>query len=164
VPMKELKVDQDRILQLMGRHPFTDNFSAEQEAKLATICTLEEFQPNDYFLREDEVCERFFLLIKGLVSVELRLQGGEVLRVQTEGPGGELGWSWLFPPYRGAFDIRAVEPCKAIAVDAAKMRQMMEDDPSFGYRATTEILQTVMTRLFQSRLQLVDIHTMEGER
>lgn len=153
-----------RILSVMGRHPFTKNFDAEQEARLAQICRLAEFQPGDYFLKEDQVCEEFHLLVKGLVSVELQLQGGEVLRVQTEGPGSALGWSWLFPPYRGAFDIRAVEACKAIAVNAAEMRRMMDDDPSFGYRATKQLLETVISRLSQSRLQLVDIHSMIGDQ
>ena len=157
-------MEQSKILSVMGRHPFTKNFSAEEEAKLADICTLAEFRAGEYLLREDQVCEKFYLLVKGLVSIELQLQGGELLRIQSEGPGGAIGWSWLFPPYRATFDIRAVEECKAIAVDAAKMRDMMDENPTFGYRTTKQLLETVIGRLSQSRLQLVDIHSMMGER
>lgn len=154
----------ERVLQVMGRHPFTKNYSAEEEARLATICSEVEFQAGDYLLREDQVCERFFLLVKGLVSVELRVQGGELLRLQTEGAGSALGWSWLFPPYRAGFDIRALEFCKTIAVEGPAMRAMMAEDPLFGYHTTLELLSTVIDRLSQSRLQLVDIHSNAVDR
>lgn len=149
----------ERVLQVMGRHPFTKNYSAEEEARLAHICSEVEFQEDDYLIKEDQICDCFYLLVKGLVSVELQVQGGERLRLQTEGNGSTVGWSWLFPPYRGAFDIRALERCKAITVDAVGMRKMMEDDPLFAYRTTLELLETVIDRLSQSRLQLVDIHS-----
>lgn len=152
-------MSQDKILAIMGRHPFTTHYSAEDEARLAEICSEEEFKEGDYLLKEDQVCDKFFMITKGLVCIELQVQGGKRLRMQTEGAGATIGWSWLFPPYRSQFDVRALEPTKAISVDAAKMRAMMEEDPLFAYRTTLEILHTVMERLSQSRLQLLDIHS-----
>lgn len=154
--------DNDRLLQVMGRHPFTNSFSAEEEARLASICEEVEFKAGDRLLKEDDPCDRFFLLISGLVSVELRVHGGDLLRVQTEGPGTVLGWSWLFPPYRCSFDLKALEASRAIAIDAAAMRKMMEDDPAFGFRAMKELMSTVICRLSRSRLQLVDIYAKRG--
>jgi CRP/FNR family cyclic AMP-dependent transcriptional regulator len=155
---------EERILAVMGRHPFTTQYSAEEEARLAKICTQVEFQPGEYLLKEDVVVDHFYLITRGLVCVELRMQGGEQLRMQTEGTGGTMGWSWLFPPYRSQFDIRALEPTKTISIDAQKMRAMMEEDPLFAYRTTYQILSTVIEGLSQSRLQLLDIYSMMEKR
>ena len=75
-----------------------------------------------------------------------------------------VGWSWLFPPYRCQFDVRALEPSKTIAVGAPEMRHLMAQDPLFAYRTTFEVLQTVVERLSQSRLQLLDIYSTTESR
>ena len=122
------------------------------------------FEAGEYLLKENDVCDRFYLLTTGLVSIELRMQGGEVLRLQTECAGATVGWSWLFPPYRCQFDVRALEPSKTIAVGAPEMRHLMAQDPLFAYRTTFEVLQTVVERLSQSRLQLLDIYSTTESR
>ena len=94
-----------------------------------------------------------------VVSIDLDLPGGGSRRLQTEGAGTEIGWSWLFPPYEATFDIRAVEPSKLIALDAAKLRDMMDTDQDFGNRVLKGMLKTFVGRLGQTRLQLLDIHS-----
>ena len=55
--------------------------------------------------------------------------------IETVGPGGAVGWSWLFPPYRWHFDARALDPVGAVAVDAACLRAKADADPALGLRA-----------------------------
>ena len=152
------------LLDVLKRHPFTNQYSAEEVERLAGICSFSEFQKDDHLLKEDEICERFFLLTTGLVSIELRMQSGEKLRLQTECAGAAVGWSWLFPPYRCQFDVRALGPCKTMAIEAARMRELMAQDPLFAYRTTFEVLHTVAERLSQSRLQLLDIYSASEPR
>ena len=152
------------LIDVIKRHPFTNQYNAEEVSQLAEICSYAEFQTGDYLLKEDEVCDRFYLLTSGLVSIELRMQGGEKLRLQTECAGAAVGWSWLFPPYRCQFDVRALETCKTIAVDASEMRELMAQDSLFAYRTTFAVLHTVAERLSQSRLQLLDIYSTTEPR
>lgn len=149
----------DRLLQILGRHPFTDSFNRREEELLADIAEEVEFTPGQYLLEEDRPCRKFFLLIDGQVSIELRLQGSRLLRLETQGAGTVVGWSWLFEPYLAAFDVRAVEKTRAIEIDAAAMRSLIDEQPIFGCKALKVILGVVAHRLGQSRLQLVDIHS-----
>lgn len=152
------------LLDVLKRHPFTNQYSGEEVEELSQVCSSMPFEAGEYLLKENDVCDRFYLLTTGLVSIELRMQGGEVLRLQTECAGATVGWSWLFPPYRCQFDVRALEPSKTIAVGAPEMRHLMAQDPLFAYRTTFEVLQTVVERLSQSRLQLLDIYSTTESR
>ncbi|MGE0490559.1 MAG: Crp/Fnr family transcriptional regulator [Vulcanimicrobiota bacterium] len=141
-------------------HPFTRSFTEAEHKQFEAICKRVEFLPGTYLLREDQPCDRFYLLERGLVSIELQRPGREVLRLQTETGGSEVGWSWLFAPYRATFDVRTVELCEAYAVEAAAMRKLMEDEPAFGFKAMQALLHTMVERLMQARLQLLDIHSV----
>ena len=143
----------------LKNHPFSRLFNEEQLTQLASVACRVEYQPGDFLLHEGEECDRFFLLLEGLVSIELELPRGDSRRLQTEGSGTEIGWSWLFPPYRATFDIRAVEPCRLIAIDAVQLREMMDFDQDFGNRVLKGMLKTFVGRLGQTRLQLLDIHS-----
>jgi hypothetical protein len=72
--------------------------------------------------------------------------------------GELLGWSWLVPPYRVAFDARAMAATHAIALDGACLRGKCEADPALGY-ALLKILSTVFVeRLQDTRLRLLDVY------
>ena len=58
----------------------------------------------------------------------------QTLPIQTLTEGDILGWSWLYPPYRWQFSARALEPTKAIAFDAARLRGRCEADHELGYQ------------------------------
>lgn len=148
-----------KLLQILRRHPFVDTFSREEEEKLAAICQDVRLAEGDYLMREDEPSNRFYLLVSGLVSIELEMDGGQRLRIETQGPGSTVGWSWFLPPNLGAFDIRALEPTHALALDAERLRDWMESEPAFGYKVLKELLRVVVRRLSHSRLQMVDIYS-----
>ena len=143
----------------LKKHPFATLFTEGQIEKLLPLARWVEYQPGEALLREGSDCDQFYLLVEGLVSIDLDLPGGGSRRLQTEGAGTEIGWSWLFPPYEATFDIRAVEPSKLIALDAAKLRNMMDTDQDFGNRVLKGMLKTFVGRLGQTRLQLLDIHS-----
>ena len=155
----ESSVEDSRLLQILRRHPFAGTFTREEEEKLAGICEDVKLAEGDYLMREDEPSNHFYLLVSGLVSIELEMEGGQRLRIETQGPGSTVGWSWFLPPNLGAFDIRALEPTHALALDAEKLRELMESEPAFGYKVLKELLRVVVRRLSQSRLQMVDIYS-----
>lgn len=44
--------------------------------------------------------DKFYLVRKGQVSVQVPALMGPTLEIQTPGENQILGWSWLVPPYR----------------------------------------------------------------
>ncbi len=53
-------------------------------------------------MREGEPAERFWLIRRGMVALELYVPGREPLVIETLEPSDVVGWSWLFAPYRWA--------------------------------------------------------------
>ena len=59
-------------------------------------------------MREGEPADRFFLIRRGAVALEIAAPNGRLV-IMTLHDGEVVGWSWLFAPYRWAMDGRAVE-------------------------------------------------------
>ncbi|OFW67715.1 MAG: hypothetical protein A2Z12_01675 [Actinobacteria bacterium RBG_16_68_21] len=102
--------------------------------------------------------DRLYLIVEGDVSIELHAPGGPPTVIQTLGGGDVLGWSWIIPPYRWAFDANALTPVRALSIDAARLRTAMTDDPSFGYAMLSRLLVAIADRLQATRLQLLDLY------
>jgi NAD(P)H-flavin reductase len=113
-------------------------------------------------LLEGDAADVFYLVRRGQVTLETRAPGRPPLVIETLGPGSDVGWSWLFPPYRWQFDARATEPVEAIAVDAIRLRAQIEETPTLGYELTKKFAAVMLSRLQAARLRLSVLH--RGER
>ena len=102
--------------------------------------------------------DRFWLLRSGSVAVDLHVPGRGDVVIEMIGPGGVVGWSWLFPPYRWHFGAVAAERTAVVEFEAAGVRAMMGDEPAFGYDLTTRFMRIVVDRLQAARIRLVDLY------
>ena len=78
--------------------------------------------------------------------------------IETIGPGGVLGWSWLFPPYRWQFGAVATQRSTAVELDADGVRRLMESDDTLGRQLTSRFMSVVVDRLQASRVRLLDLY------
>lgn len=67
----------------------------------------------------------------------------------------------MFPPYRWAFDARALAPTEAIVIDGEKLRQCAAADHELGYQVVWRVAREMADRLQATRLQMLDVY---GER
>ena len=72
--------------------------------------------------------------------------------------GEVLGWSWLFPPYRWAFDARVLNPTEAFVLEGEALRKCMNEDHDLGFRMMTRFSGLIAARLQATRLQLLDLY------
>lgn len=107
---------------------------------------------------EGDPADTFYLVVSGLVAVEVATPRPGRVVIETIGPSEIVGVSWLLPPYRWTFDARVVEPTAAIAIDAACLRQRCDDDPVVGYALFQRFAGLVRDRLQSTRLQLMDLY------
>ena len=98
------------------------------------------FAADQQLFREGEQADTFYVLRHGVVSLEMRVPAHRPLVIETLHDGDVVGWSWLVPPYRWAFDARAAEPTAAVALDGACLREKCREDPALGYRAAAALL------------------------
>jgi CRP-like cAMP-binding protein len=123
-------------------------------------CSLGEitWKKGEWILTTGDLATRCYLLLSGEVQVETTPPGRAPTLLQTIQGGDVLGWSWMIPPHRWAFDARAATEVTAIALDAAKLRDAAEADPRFGYALMKRMFTLVADRLQATRLQLMDLY------
>jgi CRP/FNR family transcriptional regulator, cyclic AMP receptor protein len=109
-------------------------------------------------MRESEPADRFWLIRRGIVALELYIPGREPLVIETLEPGDVVGWSWLFSPYRWALDGRAHSECHLVTFDGVCLRQKCEADHDLGFALMSRFAADIVGRLQATRLQLADVH------
>ena len=117
----------------------------------------EVFEAGTFLAREDEPANHFFIVREGKVALELQAPTGSLL-IETIGSGDLVGWSWLFPPHRWAFDVEAIAMTRAVVIDAACLRDKCDADTAFGYRVMKRFAQVIVDRLQMTRVRLLDLY------
>lgn len=131
----------------------------DEHIRLLTSCASNvRFDPGQVIFQAGVKADQFFLIRRGLVSLELPIQGKETITIQTVSSGEILGWSWLFPPYEPYFDARATDPVLAIGFDGECIRQECDANSALGYLLMKLFAQVFRERLRGSQLQLLDLY------
>ena len=146
------------IDELLGEGGALAPLQAGHRQTIAGCAQLRSVAPGERLLREGAPADTFFLLRAGSVALETVVPGRGPVTVETLHAGDLLGWSWIVPPYRTAFDARATEPARVVAFDGACLRGKCERDPALGY-ALLQLLAAAFTqRLQDTRLRLLDLY------
>ncbi len=149
--------DVHAVVARLAEHPFFAGISREDLARLAEGGALVEFDADRYALRQGGPGETFTLLLEGDVDLEVA-GAGPPLVIESLHAGDALGWSWLFPPHRWAFDAHCRTQVRAIALDARHLRALIDADPVLGRELTHRVAELVADRLRHARLQIVSGH------
>jgi len=143
---------------ILSKHPFLKGLKPEH-LKILVGCALNlRFNAGQFLFHEGEEANEFYMIREGKVAVQI--QGAErgPITVQTIGEGEVLGWSWLIPPYRWRFDVKALELTRAIALDGKCLRTKSEEDHDLGYQLLRRFAGIIVERLEAARLQLLDVY------
>ena len=147
---------------IVREHPF---FAGLRDEFCTLVCGCAKnvrFEADQYLFHEGEPADAFYLIRHGRVAFELHAPERGPVTFQTLGPGEIVGISWLIPPYRWTFDARALTLVRAIAMDAACLRQKAEADHDFGYDMMKRFLPVLIQRLQATRLQILDVYGTRG--
>jgi CRP/FNR family transcriptional regulator, cyclic AMP receptor protein len=149
---------QKDIDSLLTEHPFFKDMADLYRTLIAGCGKNVTFDAGQFLAKTDDPANEFFAIRHGRVSIELHSPERGPLILQTVEAGDILGWSWLFPPYRWTFDLRALEQVRAISFDGECLRGKCERDPAMGYDFMKRFAQVFMQRLQAARLQLLDLY------
>jgi CRP-like cAMP-binding protein len=120
------------------------------------------FESGATIMREGDPANAFYIIREGTVALETTVPGRGPVIVQTLHDGELLGWSWLVPPYRTAFDARAITTTHAVALDGACLRGKCDADPALGYDVLKLLSVVFVGRLQDTRLRLLDLYGKDG--
>ena len=116
------------------------------------------FKAGEYLFHEGEEADHLYLIRHGRVALEAVAPGRGTLTFQTLNPGEIVGVSWLVPPYRWAYDAKALELTRAIAMDARCLRGKCEEDHDLGYELMKRFVPVLRERLQGTRMQMLDVY------
>jgi CRP-like cAMP-binding protein len=117
---------------------------------------------NEVVFHYGERANRFYVVTKGHVSVEVAAVEGPALQLQELGPGSVLGWSWLIPPNRWSFQARATTAAEVIEFDGDAVLAQCEANPKFGYALLKRFSTLMSERLQRARERMVEEWRPEG--
>ncbi|MFI5101326.1 MAG: cyclic nucleotide-binding domain-containing protein [Actinomycetes bacterium] len=152
------------VKELLLAHPLFDGLDEETVAQLSGCAVNVHFGADEFLFRTGEPADRFFMLRHGGVALDVVGPGERQLVVDTVGPGGVVGVSWLVPPYRWAIDARATESTSAVALDATCLRARFEADPRVGYQLLQRVVSAMSDRLYSARIRLLDLYGTPSAR
>jgi signal transduction histidine kinase len=106
-------------------------------------------------LVEGEVADKLFVLERGKVALEKKVQLGRHSTPRSATiahilPGQLAGFSALVAPYIYSTSARCVEPTRVIVIDGTALRTYLADHPAAGYKIMNRLSTLVRRRYRQS--------------
>ena len=118
-----------------------------------------QWDAGETVFREGDRDSFLYVVEEGRVAIEIAVPGRGRVTILTVGPGEVFGWSSLFHQRPKTASARTIEPTRALALDAGRLRELCDADPRLGYLLTRRILEVVSERLKATRMQLLDIYS-----
>jgi CRP-like cAMP-binding protein len=134
------------------------NYMLEEIALLAKRIELEQ---GDWLFHEQEYASHLYLISEGAISLCLNLYwNGSCQHVEATSPLGAyevLGWSAIVKPHIYTFGARAENKSRLIAIDAEPLRELLDDNPAFGYYFLKNLSEVIGDRLTSKCVQLLSL-------
>jgi CRP/FNR family transcriptional regulator, cyclic AMP receptor protein len=145
------------IEKTLARHPFMKDLSADNVNLLAENAVLMRFKEGQSLFKQGKTANYLFLIVKGKVTVGVQHRGYH-LPITIVSKGGNLGWSWVFPPYRWIFEGRAQTNVEVIALEGKPTMDKMGRYPLLGYELMKKLALSLSKGLEATRKQLLKSH------
>ncbi|MFE8071850.1 cyclic nucleotide-binding domain-containing protein [Marinobacteraceae bacterium S3BR75-40.1] len=146
------------IAQLVSEHPFFQGLDSEFCDWVCGCARNVRFDAGEYLFHEGGDADYLYLIRHGQVALEIAVPGKAPVRFQTLHDGDLVGVSWLVPPYHWAYDARATEITRALAMDARCLRTKCDEDAALGYEVLKRMLPILIGRLQATRMQILDVY------
>jgi CRP/FNR family transcriptional regulator, cyclic AMP receptor protein len=143
---------------IIGEHPFFAKMDKHFLDIVVGCAKNVRFEAGQYLFHEGEPADQFYLVRHGRLALQINSPGRGALTFQTLSEGEIVGISWLIPPYRWAYDAKALELTRAIAMDAACLRGKCEADHDLGYDMMKRFMPVLIQRLQAMRMQILDVY------
>lgn len=150
------------VTEFVHEHPLFAGMDGEHVDIIAGCASLQRFNAGELIARENEEANTFYLLLEGRAAIEVHQPNQPPIPLVTLATGDVAGWSWLIPPYRWEFDIRAVSDLRTVQFDGRCLREKCEADPALGFALLRRMMTTMAARVQHARFQLLDIYGGDG--
>lgn len=135
-----------------------NHYMLKEIAMLSREITIEE---GEWLFRQDEPALWLYLVLEGGITLALVIDhNGDGIHVEKLGlivRGEILGWSSLVSPFIYTVGAIAVKNSKLVQIKAGGLRELLEDNPQFGYYIMKNVAEVVGERLRYKCIQLLSL-------
>jgi CRP-like cAMP-binding protein len=114
-------------------------------------------EKDELLFEEGAPAEKFYVVERGRIRLELSTPGKPTAIVQTIGVGDLVGLSWFNANSRWSWDARAMIETDLREYDASLVRRVCNQDPNLRAEVAGCVANEAIRRLHAARLQLVDL-------
>jgi CRP-like cAMP-binding protein len=125
--------------------------------KLAAIARPQECPAGALLFREGDDSTLIFVLLSGEVSLEVRIQDQSPTTIYMASPGELLGWSPVLGHHAMTASARATTPCRLAILEAARVNELIDQDPQLGLAFLRQLAVIVSDRLSATRHCLASV-------
>jgi CRP/FNR family transcriptional regulator, cyclic AMP receptor protein len=151
-------MNETKLVNMLKDIRFLNGVSREHLEQIAAVAEIHDYGDQEIVFREGEIADGVYFVVSGRLTLELAHSTMECKHLVTVGPGEMLGWSSLFEQPRFAATAVVAEPTKLIRVDAARLRAICQEDPSFGYEFMRRTSLGLAKRLLTTWRELSHVH------
>ncbi|NDJ86372.1 MAG: cyclic nucleotide-binding domain-containing protein [Chloroflexi bacterium] len=144
---------------ILAEHPFFQGLAPEYLKLLVSCAANVRYKANEMIIRAGQEAVHFFLLRHGEAYVEIHDPRHRHVVIHKLHEGDVFGWSWMLPPYKAHFDVRANTLVRAISLDGKCLREKFDTDNSLGYQMLLRFTPLIVQRFERTSLQLLDVYS-----
>lgn len=148
----------ENLERILSEHRFFHGLDKDFLELAAGCAKNVRFDAGQFIFHEGEAADQFYLVREGRVALQVSAPGRGAGIFLTIEPGEVFGVNWLVPPYRWVYDAKALEPSRAISMDARCLRNKCEADHNLGYEIMKRLMPVLIERLHETRLQYLDLY------
>lgn len=158
------RMGRDTLVHTLRSSLLFESLEPQHLDKVVALAQEMSWPEDRVIFREGEPDDRLYLVLEGLVALEISIPGRGRATILTVGPNEVLGWSAAVPEVeKKTASARTLQPTRAIAIGAAALYAACEQDHDLGYHVYRALASVIASRLKATRLQLLDVYG-PGER
>ena len=150
-------MDVQQLQQILMELRFTSELSDEDQRKLAGISRLQDFPQGATIFTAGSDHKDVYVIRSGRVEICMSIPARGCLPVLTLEAGDLVGWSSILRQGEMTATVVALEDTQTVAIDAADLRDLCEQDHDIGYQIMQRIATALSQRLVACRLQVLDM-------
>ena len=120
--------------------------------KLVPITDLLQFDKKEFIFRQGDISDRFYMLKKGKVLLELEISDKITVSLSAIKPGYSFGWSAMLDEEMYTVNALCSEPCEIYSLRAEKLKALFEKDHNLGYIMSQRLL-VIMKKRYDIRTE-----------
>lgn len=145
---------------LLKQYVFFKGFSEAELKKFEGLATEQSFKAGFQIWKKGDQSKRLCLLEEGKVVMVMESYLGAhrppmQVTVDIITKGDVMGWSAVVEPYVYTLGARCIDDTKVVALDAAKLREILNTDKALGFKFMHAIAKVIATRLTHTEIILV---------